>query len=335
MTIFLGTYDLRCVILSNTRDFEQERALNNLAGRTQRNGLLALQCIMEIIFNGIIKFFQFCGLSPVAVPDPENNNSNHRSTAVADTSLLIWSILITVPLFVYVVLCALYYQELMDMFGSMGKVNAGAKGGAIIVTHFVVSFEAIWSRRSLCVIWQKLYAVDGLLKEIGVNVQQLQRGFYRNYSWKFVGYSTFTLGSELIIYFVVSNNPEWSRFWLATIVSLMVIRWKHLQHVLYVDVLTSRFGVIRQELERISARSKVVMSTELLEHMKRLMGAYTLLYDMSDRLGRTCNLSQLANLTQNFVQLSGDLYWMYSMLYRNLFNTLPGKGLLVTFAMEN
>lgn len=284
---------------------------------------------MEIAFNAIVNVFQFCGLSPIAVRrrDAETNGSNTKPLIITnwmDTYLLLWSIIIVVPLFVYVVLCAFFYRELMDMFSSIGKVNAGAKGAAIIVTHFVVSFEAVLTRHNQRIIWHKLNAVDGCLKQISVNINEIQQRFYRRYCRKFFIYLFFAIGSELIIYFVVSNNAEWSRYWLATIVSLMVIRLKHLQHVLFVDMLTSRFRVIKLELKRISVRSKVLMSAELLEHMKRLMAAYTMLQEMGDRLGSVCNISQLANLTQNFVQLSGDLYWMYSMLYRNMFDTLPG-----------
>lgn len=241
-----------------------------------------------------------------------------------DIWLSLWSLTMLTPLFAYVVVIAYYYSEIMNQFGSLGKVNAGAKGAAIILTHLAVVYEALFTRQEQRQLWAKLLVVDECLANLGANATVARMRFFRDYSIKFGSYLTFALISELVIFFAVQDNSEWSLYWYATIASLMVIRMKHLQHVLYVDLLTSRFHVIKLELERIAVTSRKIMDDQLLEQVKGLQIAYATLYEMSDLLETVCNISQLTNLTQNFIQLSGDLYWMYSMLQGNQFDEIPG-----------
>lgn len=278
---------------------------------------------MEYIYYGIVKFFQFCGICPIDVIYKRPRRM-FRFLTTLDICLPLWSLAMLAPLIAYVVVIAYYNSEIMDNFGSLGKVNAGAKGAAIILTHLAVVYEALLTRGEQRMLLVKLLAVDECLASIGANATGARKRYFWNYSIKFGSYLTFALVSELIIFFNVRNNSEWSTYWYATIVSLMVIRMKHLQHVLYVDILTSRFHLIKFELERIATTSRKIMDYQLLEQLKGLQSAYATLYEMCDLLEVICNISQLANLTQNFIQLSGDLYWMYSMLQRNQFEELPG-----------
>lgn len=286
---------------------------------------------VEYIFDGIVKFFQFCGISPIEIIYTRPNRMvKFRESPVSniltklDIWLSLWSFSMLTPLIAYVAVIAYYYSEIMDMFGSLGKVNAGAKGAAIILTHLAVLYEALFTRVEQRQLWAKLLVVDECLASLGANATVARMRFFRDYSIKFGSYLIFALVSELLIFITVRNNSEWSVYWYATIFSLMVIRLKHLQHVLYVDMLTSRFHVIKLELERIASTSRKIMDYQLLDQVKGLQSAYATLYEMCDLLGAVCNISQLTNLTQNFIQLSGDLYWMYSMLHRNQFDEIPG-----------
>lgn len=211
------------------------------------------------------------------------------------------------------------------MFDSSGKFNAIVKSGIIICSHIVIVAESLTTRCDQQSIWKNIILVDESLDRIGIKSHLVRKQYYRKYSMKFVAFQVFAIVSELIILFGLERNAEWTVFWCATIFSLVIIRTKHMQHVMFDDMLTSRFQAIKLELEQIVARSKDNMTIDILTELKSIKFAYGYLYEICSNLKSVCSFSQLTNLTQNFIQLSTDLYWMYSMLYRNQFRKIPGN----------
>lgn len=281
---------------------------------------------MEILFSLIVKFFQFIGFCPMSMLFAKVNaiNVDHASAKKNNILLVFWSSVNLLLLLISGLLICIYYEEILDMFDNDGKINAVAKSGTIILAHLFIVAESLLTRSNQQNVWEYLILVDQCLDSIGGKSRLIRKKFYQCYSIKFIAFQLLAIGSELYILLGLEKNAEWTLYWYATIFSLTTIRSKHLQHILFVDMLTSRFEAIKVELDHIVLKSKDKMTSEVYAHLKQIKIAYGFLYEMCDNLESVCSLSQLTNLTQNFIQLSGDLYWMYLMLYRNKFSKLPG-----------
>ncbi|XP_050094417.1 putative gustatory receptor 2a [Anopheles aquasalis] len=73
----------------------------------------------------------------------------------------------------------------------------------------------------------------------------------------------------------------------------------------------------------------VLHETENVSRMFRIKGTYLALWQAVLALNDCCVHSQLANLLQNFIQCTCDLYSMYSLLYLNQFGDIFGYILSV------
>ncbi|XP_049548384.1 putative gustatory receptor 2a [Anopheles darlingi] len=77
----------------------------------------------------------------------------------------------------------------------------------------------------------------------------------------------------------------------------------------------------------------VLHETENVSRMFRIKGTYLALWQAVLALNDCCVHSQLANLLQNFIQCTCDLYSMYSLLYLNQFGDIFGYilSIIATF----
>ncbi|XP_053673505.1 gustatory receptor 8a-like [Anopheles nili] len=144
------------------------------------------------------------------------------------------------------------------------------------------------------------------------------------------------------------GNPPQRVTWCLTVSSLFVIRMKHLHHAYHIDRLAARFDILREQLESLigSAADNLGEWSALLKshrngpresNQRRIFtakGTYLALWRASKDLNECCVYSQLANLLQNFIQCTCDLYTMYSLLYLNQISDIFGYilNVVATFA---
>lgn len=146
---------------------------------------------------------------------------------------------------------------------------------------------------------------------------------------------------ELGVIFNILDDVNWTFMWVACILPLTVSRLRHLQHSLFIEVLSCRFRVIKMELKSIARLSKLESNQliaknyafydGLFNKISSIKKVYNILWETSLLINKSFGISQLTNLLQNFVQLTCDLYMMYSFLYYNDFDKIPGNYQIFNF----
>lgn len=268
------------------------------------------------MFKVILGIFQFFGMTPVSL---HGEKSQLRSQNI---TLAFWSLL---QLILLIILITLVFTS-EGIFGAhnyIGEFNEEIKAASLFATHLVILVEAFFSRNELAHFWQKITELDSnVLLQFDVHPRTFERRFIR----KFFINILFVLLVEIIIIANVQDDPLWTNLWYLGITSLTITRLRHLHLMLHVDTISFRLKVIRKELQRIvstsqgdvqfkGSNSKIDKSA--FHKLCLMKNAYNTLYECSSHVNFSFGFSQLFNLMQNFVQLTCDLYWIYSILYRN------------------
>ncbi|EAA43544.3 AGAP009855-PA [Anopheles gambiae str. PEST] len=224
------------------------------------------------------------------------------------------------------------------------------KTSITIVTHLVVLLEALIARGVYRALDVRVASVDGALGHLtdrAASSLARARTHFRN---KLLLFCAFCCAIELGILALVYSDPVQLALWCLTVPSLVIIRLKHLHHAYHIDRLTARFDILREQLESLvtdgvspgrpkpteatavppkaqtsltrwkmngPSRPAVIVDRVPLRRMFVVKGTYLTLWHASKDLNGCCVYSQLANLLQNFIQCTCDLYSLYALLYLN------------------
>lgn len=281
----------------------------------------------QLIFNGILLLFRLSGLCPILI-------YTHRFTI----SLLLtaWSLM---------QLCGISYlacTTIEKFFNepSLATINNILTFSIILLTHAVTIVESLIVRKNFRDIWQNINSVDDLITSMIHDYRGILTQFYRSMSTRIIGYIMVTTLLELgVIAGILDHDADWTYMWLCTILSLTISRFRHLQHSLFINVLSCRFRVIKNELEDIVKLTKldgnklIVKNSTfydgLFDKISTIKKIYNVLWETSLLINRSFGFSQLANLLQNFIHLTCLLYSTYSFMYFSHLEDLLGR--LMTF----
>lgn len=281
-------------------------------------------------FNGLLLVFQIFGLCPIKIDIKKK--SHHVGPSCVNILLIALSVA-QIALIVSLIFFA--GRAFFANDSEVSSFNNILKFAIMILTHFVTIVECLVVRQNFIEIWKRIRMIDNLIDGMIDNYQSLLEKFYMSTTRKLILCIIFTTIMELLIIVNILDMPSWTFMWNISIVSLSMSRLRHLQHTLYIDLLTCRFKLIKKELKAIVKLTKydsnlLIAKNEIFyESLFRKIGTikniYNTLWETSLLINRSFGISQLANLLQNFIQLTCDLYMIYSVLYKNNLSHIFGE----------
>lgn len=271
----------------------------------------------RIAYNCIVAFFALYGLAP---------HNGH---------LVTWTLAQTVALLAYIVVLLVYRAPIVAQFDSFSRFKVVMKGGTLLLTHLGILLEALYSRHSMDAMRAGLRSIDRQLTaaDIGttttttINSNEANRRSRRNFLLTFIALAVFVGAVEAVTVGIASRPAECQSYWWATAWSLSVARLRHLQHTLFVRALTVRVGSVRRAMG--GEETTPYGGGGRRQRLVRLQSIVASVHAVAERMRQVFGLAQLLNLTQNFVQMSCDLYFLYTMLRQGVLNRLNG-GLIVS-----
>lgn len=201
----------------------------------------------------------------------------------------------------------IFYQR--DVIGKFTDVSELAFP---IFAHIVSIIETLVKHKEHTKIWKRIIQANSILDEFKSSLNKKQEKiFYR----KFILLNVISFGSELLIiyYTVRTHDHKWMKHWFVRLFSNFVQRLHNLHYILYVDLLLSRFRVIHEELRNISLRDDKQNIYTKIKKIKRLHSNF---WNISESLTSRFGWSLLASITNYFVCLTVDFYWMFVHLGR-------------------
>lgn len=314
----------------------------------------------HFIYKRLLTLFTICGLCPLKIPAYSGAKAQ-RQIRISNILLTLWS-LFHLAILTNIIFIAVRSFLAGDIDG-ISDFNNVLKFTIMALTYFVATVESLIVRRNFISIWEKVTQIDESFASLIPNyASKTLQIFHRKTARKILICLTFTVIVELIIAVNVRTNPGWHFMWCISIIPLTMSRMRHLQHTFYVDILACRFGLIKRELKSIVKMTRAESSELLMKNpafydglfkrLSRIKNVYNVLWETSLIINRSFGVSQLwvlffhtfndmrewpvnftychfipsrANLLQNFVSLTCDLYLVYSYLYRNDMKYILGK----------
>lgn len=181
-----------------------------------------------------------------------------------------------------------------------------------IFAHIISIIETLVKRKEHTKIWERIIEANRILDEFKSFLNKKQEKlFYR----KFILLNLISFGSELLIiyYTVKTNDHKWMKHWLVRLFSNFVQRLHNLHFILYVDLIASRFHVIHEELKDISFRDD---NHKIYKKLKKIKSLHSNFWSITESLTSRFGWSLLASITNYFVCLTVDFYWMFVHLGR-------------------
>lgn len=181
-----------------------------------------------------------------------------------------------------------------------------------IFAHIISIIETLVKRKEHLKIWEKIIEANQILDEFKSFLNKKQEKlFYR----KFFLLNIISFGSELLIiyYTVKTNDHKWMKHWLVRLFSNFIQRLHNLHFILYVDLILSRFHVIHEVLRDISFRDD---NQNIYDKLKKIKSLHSNFWSITESLTSRFGWSLLASITNYFVCLTVDFYWMFVHLGR-------------------
>lgn len=285
------------------------------------------------IHSCLLSFFRICGMCPVKLKE----TPKEKESQIVQLLLYIWSFLHLS----FVV--SLTYYTFYHFFNTpddpeFGSFNISLKFSIMVCTHFVILVESLMTRGNHVNIWMRMDIADDLIGKLIPNYLETKKIFFKKAVIKIMFCLLFSVILELIIIGNIQDNASWTFSWYVSIAPLMMSRARHLQHSLYINLLANRFKVIKKELKSIVKLTKLGDNVlieknanyheKLFHKINDIKNIYNTLWESSLLVNRSFGLSQLTNLLQNFIQLTCDLYLIYSILYKNNLDYILGEYFL-------
>lgn len=288
--------------------------------------------IIKIVFT----FFQFIGLCPI---------SKDSKIYFKNNFFKLWSlfcILSILPHSIYL-FTTIYIDDVYNLYDKLNFSIAISKAIIIILTHFTIIFESLFTRYNQWLIWNNFQKFNEIFEKLNEPINTIRNSFQQKFLWKCIIYQLFSILIEIFIVSKFLNRIFMVKYWYATTISLMVTRIRLCQEIFYIDMITMGYTVLNIRLEQLL----LLLRSNNVENVvdgkfKVLAKAYILLYEILNNFKKICGVSQLANLTLNFMQITGDLFWLYQQIYYNLyenaidvmFKILPSAIILILLTVS-
>lgn len=189
----------------------------------------------------------------------------------------------------------------------MGSVNDTIKYAATVSATFLILFESYAKRNLLCELTafsrRFQHDIKGFLKQ--KELDYCNRKFWRSYKIRFFSFSIFYVVSEVILIPIYWFNDYYRSsifFLIGTDIFICICRYRHLQHILYMNL-------VRHQLKLIA---RVLRSGTMTEaKLRSLQELFCISATMVKLQNNFFGISQSMNLIFNHLQLLGDAYWTY------------------------
>lgn len=280
----------------------------------------------ESVFNGLLGAMSLCGFCPIKI------DGKGKKLQILNVILLTWSLLhLAAATFLAFFACQAFFNDDSEISNFNNILKFTITG----LTYFVTCLESIAVRKNFVEIWSRIRLIDDLIGNMLQDYKPIVRRFYKETARKIIIFIIFTTVTEVVIISNIHEVTSWSFMWSISIIPVSMSRFRHLHHTLFIEMLSCRFRVIKNELKSIVKFTKLesnklmaknfVFYEGLFKKLSTIKSVYNTLWETSLLINRSFGVSQLVNLLQNFIQLTCDLYLVYSFLYKNNLTYIIGN----------
>lgn len=210
-------------------------------------------------------------------------------------------------LIVNFLLLLMFYRYIYLYQDAMGTINDVVKYSATLSATGLILIESLWKEHQL---WQLSEVVHEFQQDIGCfvrrkHLEQWNLKFWKSFKIRFFIFTAFYLASELSLFPIYLSNSFYHSstfFLMGTNLFIYICRYRHWQHVLFMDLAHFQLELLKKVLRGgIASNAKLRRLQELFGNTAQMVKLQNSFF----------GVSQSMNLIFNHVQLLGDAYWTY------------------------
>lgn len=251
-----------------------------------------------------LKFFQFCGLFPLKVGKDKKEKQN--------SIFFVWSALHLVLIVSFMTYVFVFSDEMLYAETPIGKINDFLVYYSMYFAHLVIVTESFVRRKYFYKFWFYL----SKLKRTKKNQIKLQ--WKKIIVKKVVILVIYTLINESLTITHILSDTQWTNFWYASVFSLCMTRFRHLQHIFFIDIIFFNLKDINRQLRNSVAWTKAVGEEKeisrvfIYQSLKKTKEKFKHLMEMVICVNKIFCWSQAFNFGQHFLEVTSELYWIYA-----------------------
>lgn len=247
-----------------------------------------------------LNIFQIFGLSSNL---PDSKNQKLIRNFCVFLNLLFLSIIISVTV--------IFEKYIFFSKNIIGKFIDVIQLQAPIISHMVAILESLWTKNAQNNIWIKIIQSNNLLNGFkSISIKEDKKKYFK----KFCILLLIGVLSDLTILYLIKENKTYSKLWYCKIVSESIGRLANLQKILYIDLISNRLHSVNVELKYISKLSEISFhekcDLKIYEKLKKIKNCHSLFWEMSQSINERFGFSMLFSITNYFICLTVDLYWI-------------------------
>lgn len=180
-----------------------------------------------------------------------------------------------------------------------------------ILTHISAICESLATRKKQMKIWIRIINGNLILKEFKSYLNKKEE---KTYIKKFILLNLICFSTEcaVITLATVSNDFRWRNHWFTRIFSNIVGRLLNLHYILYIDLICSRVRVINDELKDITNKVNTNEDNKVIyRKIRKIKKLHSIFWDISQSVNSRFGYSLLISITNYFICLTVDCYWMF------------------------
>lgn len=215
----------------------------------------SLKSVFSDELSGFVAAFQCLSLFP------------YSNNPIWNLLLKIYSIL-SILLALYIFTSAFYIHSLSENEDSVSALVSGLILAGLIITHLLNIFQSLISHKKQCCIYQIFDEIDYMFQhQLLVNIRYQN---IRKYLWrKFIIIAILLISIKIVsIYY----SGEYIGYTLHTLISSLLIQYRCLQAIFYVDLVSDKLKLLNNKIENVADNSNIKISSILCCHHSTLAG---------------------------------------------------------------
>lgn len=232
------------------------------------------------------------------------------------TISLLWIAFLSIVLITIMGVVSYYYEQLLSNTGALSTSIDAFQLFSPIVCHLILIGESVLKVKTHQKMWVLLQRIESLLIETGRHFRKENRRLFSKFSFTFVIWQAIPICVEFYIILTISKAVEWQQNWIARIFSFNAIRMASMQYILWTDYLASRAAIICAEMKCLEEHTQDMQLSPkfdryLFTKMEQCKMLHRLLWQLSQNLNKRFEFFILTTITNLFLSITVDLYWIY------------------------
>jgi 7tm Chemosensory receptor len=257
-------------------------------------------------------FFQICGFYPVKVQYNSDHQNEKEKKLHQNFILMLWSALHCATVASFMIFVIVFHERMLYSETPIGKINDILVYFSMLFAHFAIIIETFFKRNLLLKFWYHRS------KFLQLAEQEKTKRWEKTILSKIFCSVVLTITSECLVIAGIRTDKQWTDFWCVSVFGICLTRFRHLQHIIFIDIIFHSLEDMNCKLKNTTNWTKFAGKDQkfskkfLYKNVKNIKEQFKNLMEMLICVNKVFCWSQVFNVGQHFVEITSAFFWIYA-----------------------